>query len=49
MLQLLLIDPQLCEKHWLIESWYNYYVYLPMFKTQYLQTCRLYAVATLWS
>ena len=26
MLQLLLIDPQLSEKHWLIESWYNCYI-----------------------
>ena len=25
MLQLLLVDPQLSGKHWLIESWYNYY------------------------
>ena len=25
MLQPLLVDPQLSGKHWLIESWYNYY------------------------
>ena len=30
MRQLLLMDPQLSGKHWLIESWHNYYLIGPI-------------------